>query len=346
MTGFYKQAEEMGYSPEATYAMLQQLNKVAEAAHTYVEEAANASGDPVLFKKALVQELLEKNAEGDLNSAVQGFLANHPQIQGFLANHPNIQKMLTTMQQGGAGGGVLGGLGGGALGLIMSLMTGSNPLTGMLAGGGLGAGAGYFGKDMYNAFQNHTNPAAAAGATPPVVPPAAGADATKPPAVTNPAEVVGSGAASAAPKLPDAGSPTGKMLSGVPDLTQPSGTGMSSALEAPFQAQSAQTPQAKPTGLPAGVTVGPDVQKAPLPNGASVGLPANMLPTPPKTPLLGGTADSTPTPKPVPVSALPQAKMPPAGGAPSLGLPGAQQLKIQPPVGIHPNMIPGMGSHI
>ena len=156
MTGFYKQAEEMGYSPEATYAMLQQLNKVAEAAHTYVEEAANASGDPVLFKKALVQELLEKNAEGDLNSAVQGFLANHPQIQGFLANHPNIQKMLTTMQQGGAGGGVLGGLGGGALGLIMSLMTGSNPLTGMLAGGGLGAGAGYFGKDMYNAFQNHT----------------------------------------------------------------------------------------------------------------------------------------------------------------------------------------------
>ncbi len=140
--GFYKQAEDMGYSPEATYAMLEQLNKVAEAAHAYVEDAAQASGNPELFKKALAADLLEKNAEGEGGGMLDSILQN-PQIAG----------LLDSLKQGGAGGGIVGGLGGGALGLIMSLLTGSNPLTGLLAGGGLGAGAGYFGRQAYDAYK-------------------------------------------------------------------------------------------------------------------------------------------------------------------------------------------------
>lgn len=295
--GFYKQAEEMGYTPDATCAMLQQLQKVADYAHEYVEDAAKASGNPVLFKQALLAELLEKQADGEMVPPAAGGDGG-----GFLEKlmtNPQIAHILESLKGGGAGGGLVGGLGGGALGLIMSLITGSNPLTGLLAGGGLGAGAGYFGKDIYEKFKGNpvpTNTDASASAAPSdIAPPAAELGTVPPPGA-------------AAPELPSINNET--PLDGMVDEVSPPAAAPTAGGVGPDALAAFQKNVVDPVQGPAATTPAPVVPPAPN--------------TPPPAPIKpAGQSDGAM--KGVMGAAKPLAPIQPAPKpAPSGGLPGAQ----------------------
>jgi hypothetical protein len=163
LEGFYKQAEEAGISRVAAQAMLDQINKTAEVLQDYVAQAAIESGDPKGFMSKLAAEIAEAPVQGPLseeqhNAAfAKGVSAagQTPAKLGFLediaAKYPSIGGLIEKLTSGGMGGAGVGGLGGGAIGLILALLSGKNPLMGLLAGGGIGAlGGGLFGDKLKN----------------------------------------------------------------------------------------------------------------------------------------------------------------------------------------------------
>ena len=169
LEGFYKQAEEMGMSREATASFLETIEKTAAALNEYVTDAAMASGNPASFMQKFAAELQDPQLLAQQQAEAVGrpnAQVNPGMLENFIKDNPTIGPYIQKLMAGGKDGAMMGGMGGGVLGLIVALMTGQNPLMGLLAGGGLGAlGGGAFGDKLKGLGASNPDEVAKAQAT-------------------------------------------------------------------------------------------------------------------------------------------------------------------------------------